>query len=108
MLFRSAILRSWSISLGITALITGPALGQAAIDATTASRIDSALAALVDENRWVGLQVAIGIDGTVAWTGSYGMADLEHDAPVTHETPFRTASTIGRLIAERWMLAPSS
>lgn len=97
-----AILRSWSISLGITALITGPALGQATIDATTASRIDSALAALVDENGWVGLQVAIGIDGTVAWTGSYGMADLEHDAPVTDETLFRTASI------SKWMTATAA
>lgn len=97
-----AILRSWSISLGFTALLTGPALGQAAIDPTTLSQIDSALAVLVDENGLVGMQVAIGIDGTVAWTGSYGMADLEHDSRVTDETLFRTASI------SKWMTATAA
>lgn len=97
-----AILRSWSISLGLTALLTGPALGQAAIDPTTLSQIDSALAALVDENGLVGLQVAVGIDGTVAWTGSYGMADLEHESRVTDETLFRTASI------SKWMTATAA
>ena len=96
------ILRSWSISLGITALIAGSALGQAAIDAATASRIDSALTALVEEKNIVGLQVAIGIDGALAWTGNYGMADLEHDSRVTDDTLFRTASI------SKWMTATAA
>ena len=79
-----------------------PPQGQTAIDAATASRLDAALAALVEENDVVGLQVAIGIDEAIAWTGSYGMADLEHDSPVTDETLFRTASI------SKWMTATAA
>lgn len=92
----------WLISVGLTALLTGPALGQGAIDTVISSRLDSALASLVEENGLVGLQVAIGIDGTLSWTGAYGMADLEHNSPVTDQTLFRMASIT------KWMTATAA
>ena len=76
--------------------------GQAAIDSAKASRIDSALDVIVTDHAIVGLQVAIGMDGAVAWTGVYGLADVEHDVPVNDATLFRTASI------SKWMTATAA
>ncbi|QTD48472.1 serine hydrolase domain-containing protein [Sulfidibacter corallicola] len=39
-----------------------------------------------------GLGAAIVVNGKVAWTGGYGLADVTNDRPVTAETPFLLAS----------------
>ena len=91
-----------SFLAGMLVLGVGAAPSQAAVDSATASQIESALEALVSEHAIVGLQVAIGMDGVVAWTGAYGLADAEHDIPVNDSTLFRTASV------SKWMTATAA
>lgn len=66
------------------------------------ARIDSTVKAAVAEHQVVGLQLAVGVGDEVAWTAGYGMADLEHDVPVTSSTRFRTASI------SKWMTASAA
>lgn len=39
-----------------------------------------------------GLSVAVGVDGEVAWTQGFGLADLENVVPASEETVYRLAS----------------
>src|SRR5438128_3393960 len=47
-----------------------------------------------------GFQVAVGVNGRLVWSESFGYADLEHEAPVTAETQFRIGSVSKPLTAD--------
>jgi CubicO group peptidase (beta-lactamase class C family) len=83
-------------------LITTSGSAQAQLSQTEIARLDSVVRAAVEEHQVVGLQVAVGIGDEVAWSSGYGMADLEHESPVTSETRFRTASI------SKWMTATAA
>ncbi len=72
------------------------------LDPAAAAAVDRIVSTWVADNDVVGLQVAVGVGGEVAWSGAYGMADLEHGIPVTDETRFRTASI------SKWMTAAAA
>lgn len=46
-----------------------------------------------------GLQVAIGVNGRLAWSEGFGYADRERNLPVTNETQFRIGSVSKPLTA---------
>ncbi|GMV24508.1 MAG: lipoprotein [Phycisphaerae bacterium] len=55
-------------------------------------RIRSTIKAAMDEHGIPGVGAAVGVDGTLAWSDGFGMADVENQVPVTSETVFRLAS----------------
>ena len=65
-------------------------------------RIEEAVRAVMEEHKVTGLQVAVGLGEAVVWTEGFGMADLEHEVPVTRSTRFRTASI------SKWMTATAA
>lgn len=88
--------------LAVVLLSATSGLAQAQLSSTEIARLDSVVRAAVAEHQVVGLQVAVGIGDAVAWASGYGMADLEHEVPVTSETRFRTASI------SKWMTATAA
>ncbi|MGH7542080.1 MAG: serine hydrolase domain-containing protein, partial [Gemmatimonadota bacterium] len=91
-------------ALVLLCLAAGDLAAQAvrSLTPTQVARLDSAVAAVLEEHEAVGLQVAVGLGDRVAWGGWAGMADLEHEVPVTPETRFRTASIT------KWMTATAA
>src|SRR5262245_22534131 len=51
-----------------------------------------------------GCAVGVGLDGTPALTRGYGMADLEHDVPITPETIFEAGSVSKQFTAAAVLL----
>lgn len=83
-----------------SATLAAPSLAQ--VTPGEAAAIDSLVTAWVEANDVVGLQVAIGMDDDVAWTGSYGMADIEQGIPLSDDARLRTASI------SKWMTATAA
>ncbi len=54
--------------------------------------VDSAIADAMEAGNMPGLAAAIIAGGELAWVGAYGLADIENDRAVTHDTPFMLAS----------------
>ncbi len=54
--------------------------------------IERLLTESMSDNHIPGLSVAIVLDGRLAWSAGFGMADLENEVPATPETEYRTAS----------------
>ncbi|MDH3732063.1 MAG: beta-lactamase family protein [Gemmatimonadota bacterium] len=98
---RRAAARVAVLALPALAIVAPSAL-YAQVTSEQATAIDELVRTWVEENDVIGLQVAIGMGDDVAWTGAYGMADLEHDRPVTDESLFRTASI------SKWMTATAA
>jgi CubicO group peptidase (beta-lactamase class C family) len=72
-------------------LLAAPALAQRAPDDTVARWVDSLLSPYAS-NRTPGCAVGVRRNGSLVLAKGYGMADLEHEAPITPETPFYVAS----------------
>lgn len=51
------------------------------------------------ERGYVGLSIAVGIQGEIVWSEGFGYADLEQQVPVTRETKFRVGSVSKSLTA---------
>lgn len=75
------------------ACLAGPAHGSERLPAATAARVDSAVRALVQRVQVPGLSIAVVAGGATAWTGAYGLADVEHRVPAHPGTVYRIAST---------------
>lgn len=67
-------------------------LSAQSLDADVIEAIEEMIKAEMKEQSLVGLSVAIGIDGKLAWTKGFGLADLENDVPATEHTVYRMAS----------------
>ena len=66
--------------------------GSQAVSPAAAGELERLARAEMEQRKIPGLAVAVVRDGQVAWTGFYGMADLENAIPVGRETVFRFAS----------------
>lgn len=80
------------------ALIAGPttAAPAASQDALLTEEVAATIEAMVIEkmaaDRIPGLSIAVAVDGRLAWSRGFGMADLENFVPATATTAYRTAS----------------
>jgi serine beta-lactamase-like protein LACTB, mitochondrial len=54
--------------------------------------IHKLVSAYMSKNSVPGMSIAVVVDGKVAWSQGYGIADIEHRIPATTGTEFRTAS----------------
>ena len=72
--------------------------------ATLGPELDRAIEAGRTAAKIPGLTVAIAFRNTIVYTKAFGHADLEHRAPATPRTAFRTASTAKPLTATAVML----
>jgi serine beta-lactamase-like protein LACTB, mitochondrial len=61
--------------------------------------MDAAVAAYMREQRVPGMSIAVVSGGRVVYAKGYGVADLEHEVPVTPKTVFPTASALKPLTA---------
>jgi CubicO group peptidase (beta-lactamase class C family) len=82
------MLRRAALLLGVLA---APALAQSAPNDSVARWVDSLLSPYASK-RTPGCAVGIRRNGSLVLAKGYGMADLEHDVPITPETPFYVAS----------------
>ena len=72
------------------------------------ARLDSAMTAELARTQTPGAQVAVVVDGRLAYSRAYGVADIETQRPVTEQTLFRvgsvtkmvTAATLTQLAAD--------
>ncbi len=94
--------RSWFVTVGLSLIAVCHSSGQDSTDRAPGARLETEIQALAGQHGVVGMQIAVGVDGAIAWTGSFGMADLEHDSKVTDATLFRTASV------SKWMTATAA
>lgn len=86
-------------ALALALVAIGAAPDRAADTKARAAAIDAAVRAYQIAEHIPGVSVAIASDGGIAWTGTFGFADLEHRVPVTADTVFRTASTLKAITA---------
>ncbi len=89
-----AIRRLSNISLVAISVFTASALplpAQRALDPGYAARIDAIFAPYTTAGS-PGCAVGVYRDGAVAFARGYGLADLQHGAPITPSTPFTTGS----------------
>lgn len=94
------------LALGALVLLS-PALLAAQAPAW-AGALDSAISAEMERTRTPGVQVAVVVDGKLAYTRGYGVADVETGRAVTEHTLFRvgsvtkmvTAATLNQLVAD--------
>lgn len=63
------------------------------------AQFDAIAGSKFEEESVVGLQTAVAIDGEIVWSGAYGMANIEHGAAMTSETPMRVASIVKLMTA---------
>ncbi len=89
-------------------LLASPAAARAQAAPAWAPAIDSAMTAELARTRTPGAQIAVVVDGRLAYTKGYGVADIEMKRPVTDRTLFRvgsvtkmvTAATLTQLAAD--------
>ena len=74
------------VAAALAALLSAPLAAQPTV------QTEGAIRALMAEAQVPGVSLAVVEDGAVAWTGAYGLADVESEAPVTPETVFEAAS----------------
>ncbi len=98
----------WTASFILaSALLVGVPERAAAQAPAWAAALDSAVAAEMARTRTPGAQVAVVVDGKLAYTRAYGVADIETGRAVTESTLFRvgsvtkmvTAATLNQLVA---------
>ena len=80
------------ITLALFSLCLAPALGAQALDDQLLGKVQEVIRAEMGQQGIVGLSAAIGVDGKVAWTKGFGLADMENDVPATEHTVYRLAS----------------
>lgn len=90
-------MRSWSRSLvclaaaAVSFSVPGPASSQ--VDrGRFAQQVDSLARAFLDDGPVAGVAIAVEKDGEVVLAKGWGLAEIEHNVPVTAETVFRLGS----------------
>lgn len=63
-----------------------------ALDAELLRSVEAVVEREMEAQALVGMSVAVGVDGELAWTAGFGLADLEHRVPATEHTVYRLAS----------------
>ncbi|MCR9247365.1 MAG: beta-lactamase family protein [bacterium] len=91
------------IALFAMTLGAAPLAAQGLEDALV-QKIEAGIERQMERQSLVGLTVAIGVDGGLAWTKGFGMADLEHEVPATEQTVYRLASISKPITAAAVML----
>ncbi|HEY4218559.1 MAG TPA: serine hydrolase domain-containing protein [Gemmatimonadaceae bacterium] len=76
----------------VASLVLAASAGAQTAPADSASRWVDSIFAPFDSRQSPGCAVAVTRDGAVAFAKGYGMADLEHDTPITADTRFYIAS----------------
>jgi serine beta-lactamase-like protein LACTB len=97
-----ANMRRALVVLAVTAPFIGAAPSgaqQPALSVIQRQKIDSAIARYMHDRHVPGASVAIGLAGSVAYAKAYGLADLEHNVPVSTRTRFQSASTLKAITA---------
>lgn len=69
------------------------------LDPTAAERLEARIADLVEQGEVPGLSAALVLDGTIAWTGAFGVRDASTGEPVTEQTVFQAASLTKQVFA---------
>lgn len=72
--------------------------------AASASQLDAVVTQALDTQRYPGLAVAVVQQGKVLSAKGYGLANIEHQVPVTTQTMFQTASLAKQFTAVAVML----
>src|SRR5213080_85521 len=100
-LVAAAVLASWVDRSGAGGQTTCVSRAAAPVPPAYAATVARAHALVCDKlaGRIAGLQVAVGVDGTLVWSEGFGYADLARKAPVTAETQFRIGSVSKPLTA---------
>jgi serine beta-lactamase-like protein LACTB, mitochondrial len=88
-LFRSTVLRLLILLLG--SISPSPAQ-QKSLPAEKRAEIEKAVSSFMSANSVPGIGAAVVLDGEPAWSGGFGMSDLEDSAPATSSTLFRLGS----------------
>lgn len=74
-------------------ILAAPAAGQeAALSDGTVATVEAMVMEKMAGERIPGLSIAVAVDGRLAWSRGFGMADLENFVPATTTTAYRTAS----------------
>lgn len=84
--------------LCVLVLVTAAPGAQGALPADVAAAIDRVMEKAV-EGPLPGASLAIAVGNRIVYSKGFGMADLEHEVPVTTSTAFRTASVAKPLTA---------
>jgi serine beta-lactamase-like protein LACTB, mitochondrial len=69
-----------------------PSPAATSLDPARASAIENLVREAMEGLGLPGLSAAVAVDGQLVWTGTFGVADLENEVPVTPSTMFRLAS----------------
>lgn len=72
--------------------VSGSISAQEADTAPLAAAFEAALPALMEQYKVPAVSIAVIDDGSVVWSGAYGLADVENNTPATTETQFLVAS----------------
>lgn len=79
----------------VAAMLTAVGSGDAAAQAPPRlPAVDSLVESLLDEGHFPGAAIAVLRDGRPVHVGTYGLARLAHDVPVTERTVFELASRL--------------
>ena len=105
----SAILSKWNVRGACLLLLFFLGLDFPALSWQEKEDISRALKSFMQDKQIPGMQVAIAIDGEVAWTTAFGFADVEGQIPLTVHQKMRIASIskalsgvgVGKLIEQR-------
>jgi CubicO group peptidase (beta-lactamase class C family) len=80
-----------ALRLVLTSLLAVPVAGGAQTGGEPRPAVDAVFAGI--DTKGPGCAVGVGEGGRLSYARGYGMADLEHDVPITPTTPFYVAST---------------
>ena len=89
---------------GVAVLVTAAALGQPTSSARQADPVDAIVRQQMDAQRMPGVAVAVIRGGQVLKAQGYGLANVEHDVPVTDQTIFQSGSIGKQFTATAIML----
>ncbi len=84
------------VTVLLVAVTTGPVAAQTPPDASV---LDATIEALMERGHFPGAAVAVMRDGEPIHVGTYGLADIAHEAPVTSRTVFELASLTKQMTA---------
>ena len=95
-LFRSCVLCLLVLSIGA---VSAASAQQKSLSAEKRAQIEKAVSSFMSASSVPGIGVAVVLEGELAWSAGFGMADLENPAPVTSSTLFRLGSISKRITA---------
>jgi CubicO group peptidase (beta-lactamase class C family) len=82
----------------LAASVTGSA-GQTARSDAVGERLEREIPRLLESGEIPGMSAAVVLDGGLAWSGAFGIADAATGAPVTNRTVFQAASLTKQVFA---------